>query len=42
MTCGILNLGSKVNGGIFLQQVLAQAEPPLMLSINALEQVFFH
>jgi len=36
------DLGSKVNGGIFLQQVLAQAEPPLMLSINALEQVFFH
>jgi hypothetical protein len=36
------DLGSKVNGGIFLQQVLAQAEPPLMLTINALEQVFFH
>jgi hypothetical protein len=36
------DLGSQVNGGIFLQQVLAQAEPPLMLSINALEQVFCH
>lgn len=36
------DLGSKVNGGIFLQQVLAQAEPPLMLTINALEQVFCH
>ncbi len=36
------DLGSKVNGGIFLQQVLAQADPPLILTINALEQVFFH
>jgi hypothetical protein len=36
------DLGSKVNGGIFLQQVLAQAEPPLMLTISTLERVFFH
>ena len=36
------DLGSKVNGGIFLQQVLSQAQPPLILTINALEQMFCH
>lgn len=35
------DLGSKVNSGLVLQQVLAQANTPLILSINALERVFF-
>ncbi|WP_035986617.1 AAA-like domain-containing protein [Leptolyngbya sp. KIOST-1] len=35
------DLGSKVNGGLVVQQVLTEAEVPLVLSINALERVFF-
>ncbi len=35
------DLGSKVNGGLILQQVLAEINTPLVLSINSLERVFF-
>ncbi|HIK46055.1 MAG TPA: AAA-like domain-containing protein [Leptolyngbyaceae cyanobacterium M65_K2018_010] len=37
-----LELGSKVNCGLCLEQALAQADSPLLLTINALEQVFPH
>ncbi len=33
-------MGSKVNAGLCLQTLLAQADRPLLLTINALEQVF--
>ncbi len=35
-------LGSKVNSGIFLDRVLSQIQQPIMLTINALERVFFY
>lgn len=35
-------MGSKVNAGLCLQSLLAQGDRPLLLTINALEQVFNH
>lgn len=35
------DLGSKVNAGLFMQQLLTQGQTPLLLAINALERVFF-
>ncbi len=39
--CWDPDLGSKVNAGLFMQQLFTQGQRPLLLAINALERLFF-